>query len=127
MNFTRAARSLNMSQPALTVRIRHLEDALGVRLLDRTTRSVTLTQVGREFLPIVERVLSEMDAVAVNARELAGRRRGLVTVAELSGNGSEQGLAQFLCGGGQFRFGFSDALLSLRGRLAAFISAARRQ
>jgi LysR family transcriptional regulator, carnitine catabolism transcriptional activator len=82
-NFTRAARSLNMSQPALTVRIRHLEDALGVRLLDRTTRSVALTQVGREFLPVVERVLGEIDAVAVNARELAGKRRGLVTVAAL--------------------------------------------
>ena len=80
-NFTRAARSLHMSQPALTVRIRHLEDALGVRLLDRTTRSVALTQVGREFLPVVERVLGEIDAVAVNARELAGKRRGLVTVA----------------------------------------------
>ena len=49
-SFTRAARSLNMSQPALTVRIHHLEDALGVRLLDRTTRSVALTEVGREFL-----------------------------------------------------------------------------
>ena len=82
-NFTRAARSLHMSQPALTVRIRHLEDALGVRLLDRTTRSVALTQVGREFLPVVERVLGEIDAVAVNARELAGKRRGLVTVAAL--------------------------------------------
>jgi DNA-binding transcriptional LysR family regulator len=82
-NFTRAARSLNMSQPALTVRIRHLEDALGVRLLDRTTRSVALTQVGREFLPVVERVLGEINAVAVNARDLAGRRRGLVTVAAL--------------------------------------------
>lgn len=82
-SFTRAARSLNMSQPALTVRIRQLEDALGVRLLDRTTRSVALTQVGREFLPIVERVLGEIDAVAVNARELAGRRRGLVTVDAL--------------------------------------------
>ena len=55
-NFTRAARSLNMSQPALTVRIRHLEEALGVRLIDRTTRSVVLTQIGREFLPVVERV-----------------------------------------------------------------------
>src|SRR3989442_4806870 len=82
-NFTRAARSLNLSQPALTVRIRHLEDALGVRLLDRTTRSVALTQVGREFLPVVERVIGEIAAVAVNAREFAGKRRGLVTVAAL--------------------------------------------
>lgn len=82
-NFSRAARSLNMSQPALTVRIRHLEDALGVRLLDRTTRSVALTQIGREFLPVVERVLGEINAVAANARELAGGRRGLVTVAAL--------------------------------------------
>lgn len=82
-NFTRAAKSLNVSQPALTVRIRHLEDAFGVRLLDRTTRSVALTRMGRELLPVVERVLGEIDAVAVNARELAGRRRGLVTVAAL--------------------------------------------
>src|SRR5438034_4087325 len=82
-SFTRAARSLNMSQPALTVRIRHLEEALWVRLLDRTTRSVTLTQVGREFLPVVERVIGEITAVADNARELVGKRRGLVTVAAL--------------------------------------------
>jgi len=82
-SFTRAARSLNMSQPALTVRIHHLEDALGVRLLDRTTRSVALTEVGREFLPTVERVLEEIDAVAVNVRHLADGRRGLVTIAAL--------------------------------------------
>jgi DNA-binding transcriptional LysR family regulator len=72
-----------MSQPALTVRIRHLEDALGVRLLDRTTRSVALTQIGREFFPVVERVLAEINTVAMNARDLAGKRRGLVTVAAL--------------------------------------------
>src|SRR5262245_9725241 len=82
-NFSRAAKSLNMSQPALTVRIRHLESALGVRLLDRTTRSVALTQIGREVLPVVERVLGEISAVALNARDLAERRRGLVTVAAL--------------------------------------------
>jgi len=82
-SFTRAARSLNMSQPALTVRIHHLEDALGVRLLDRTTRSVALTPVGREFLPTVECVLGEIDAVAFSVRELAVGRRGLVTIAAL--------------------------------------------
>jgi DNA-binding transcriptional LysR family regulator len=72
-----------MSQPALTVRIHHLEEALGVRLLDRTTRSVSLTAVGREFLPTVERVLGEIDAVAVSVRDLADGRRGLVTIAAL--------------------------------------------
>ena len=82
-SFTRAARSLNMSQPALTVRIHHLEDALGVRLIDRTTRSVSLTPVGREFLPSAERVLGEIDAVAVSMRDLAGGRRGVVTIAAL--------------------------------------------
>jgi LysR family transcriptional regulator, carnitine catabolism transcriptional activator len=80
-SFTRAARALNMSQPALTVRIHHLEDALGVRLIDRTTRSVALTQVGRGFLPVVERVLTEIESVALSAGELAGRRRGLITIA----------------------------------------------
>src|SRR5206468_9786819 len=74
---------LNMSQPALTVRIHHLEDALGVRLLDRTTRSVALTDVGREFLPTVERVLGEIDAVMLNVRGLMEGRRGQVTVAAL--------------------------------------------
>src|SRR5206468_11877126 len=49
----------------------------------RTTRSVALTQIGREFLPVVARVLGEIDAVAVNARDVAGRRRGVVTVAAL--------------------------------------------
>lgn len=48
-------------------------------------------------------------------------------VAKLSGNGSEDCLAQFSGGGGQFRIRFTDALLSLRSGLAAFIGAARRQ
>ena len=48
-NFRKAAESINLSQPAFSRRIEKLEDALGVRLLDRTTRSVTLTAVGRDF------------------------------------------------------------------------------
>ena len=82
-SFTRAARHLNLSQPALTVQIRQLEEALGVRLFDRSTRVVKLTTIGRELAPTFERVLLEIDAVMVNTRELASHIRGIVTLGAL--------------------------------------------
>jgi DNA-binding transcriptional LysR family regulator len=48
-NFRRAAESVHISQPAFSRRIDKLEQALGVRLLERTTRRVSLTAVGRDF------------------------------------------------------------------------------
>ncbi len=82
-SFTRAAKLLNLSQPALTVQIRKLEEALGVRLFDRNTRAVALTRTGRELAPLLQRVLSELDAVVVETRDLAARRRGVVRIAAL--------------------------------------------
>ncbi|MBX4839928.1 LysR family transcriptional regulator [Klebsiella quasipneumoniae] len=49
-SFRQAARALNLSPPALTSAINHLEEKLGVRLLNRSTRSLSLTAVGEEFL-----------------------------------------------------------------------------
>lgn len=49
-SFRQAARALNLSPPALTSAINHLEVKLGVRLLNRSTRSLSLTAVGEEFL-----------------------------------------------------------------------------
>ncbi len=83
-NFTRAAKRLNLSQPTLTVQIRQLEEALKVRLFDRTTRMVKLTNIGRELIPLLERVLQEIDAVMVNTKELASHMRGIVTIGTLS-------------------------------------------
>jgi DNA-binding transcriptional LysR family regulator len=82
-NFTRAAQALHISQPTLTVQIHQLEETLGVRLLDRNTRSVKLTQIGKELTPIMQRLVREMEAVVLNARELATGDRGMVTVAAL--------------------------------------------
>ena len=82
-SFTRAAAELHVTQPALTVQIRNLEAALGLRLLDRNTRSVQLTSVGRELLPVFERVMADIAAVAGGARELAAGDRGVVHVAAL--------------------------------------------
>jgi DNA-binding transcriptional LysR family regulator len=82
-SFTRAARVLNLSQPALTVQLRNLEAALGIRLLDRDSRSVALTRVGRELLATVERILHDLDAAVADTRGLAVHRHGVVRVAAL--------------------------------------------
>lgn len=82
-SFTRAAAELNVSQPALTVQIRQLEDALGVRLFDRNKRQVELTKAGRDLLTPLERVLIDLEAVLSASHDLAGLRRGSVAVAAL--------------------------------------------
>jgi DNA-binding transcriptional LysR family regulator len=82
-SFTRAAKHLHLSQPALTVQIRQLEEAMGVRLFDRSTRVVMLTPIGRELAPTFGRVLHEIDAVMVNTRELASHVKGTVSIGAL--------------------------------------------
>jgi len=83
-SFTKAAKRLNLSQPALTVQIQQLEEALKVRLFDRTTRMVKMTSIGRELMPLLERVLQEVEAVIVNTQELAFHMKGIVTIGALS-------------------------------------------
>lgn len=82
-SFTRAAALLHLSQPALTVQIRRLEEALGVRLLDRNTRAVDLTRIGRELAPAFQRILRELDAIVADTRDLAARRHGVARLAAL--------------------------------------------
>src|SRR3954465_14865790 len=82
-SFTRAASLLHLSQPALTVQIRRLEDALAVRLLDRNSRTVELTRVGRELAPVFQRLLRELDTVVIDTRALAAKRYGIVRMAAL--------------------------------------------
>ncbi|MGY2046555.1 LysR family transcriptional regulator [Methylobacterium sp. JK268] len=82
-SFTRAASLLNLSQPALTVQIRRLEEALGVRLLDRDSRNVAATRVGRDLLPVFQRVLRDLDGAVADTRALAAGRHGTVRIATL--------------------------------------------
>lgn len=80
-SFSRAARSLGLSQSALSQSVRQLEDELQVRLLDRTTRSVQLSKVGADFLPGIQRLLADLDHQLQDLRDLREHRRGHVTVA----------------------------------------------
>jgi DNA-binding transcriptional LysR family regulator len=70
LNFTRAAARLHVAQQSLSSTIRLLEQELGVRLFDRTTRVVKLTAAGNSFLPAARRVIAEADDAfaAVRAR-----------------------------------------------------------
>jgi DNA-binding transcriptional LysR family regulator len=84
-SFTRAASRVHVAQPGVSAQVRRLESELGQQLLDRSGRSVRLTEVGSAVLPFARAAL---DAVA-NARlavdELAGLVRGQVTVGMVSG------------------------------------------
>jgi len=82
-SFTGAASVLHLTQPALTVQIRRLEEALGVTLFDRDTRSVELTRVARDLLPPFERALQDFDAAVGSARDIATQARGIVRLAAL--------------------------------------------
>jgi DNA-binding transcriptional LysR family regulator len=87
-SFTRAASNMCLSQPALTMRIRQLETNLRLRLFDRNTRSVQLTRVGRDLLPVFQRLLASFDAAIASANDLADKRNGVVRVATLPSFGA---------------------------------------
>ncbi|WP_163506016.1 LysR family transcriptional regulator [Fodinicola acaciae] len=74
LHFSRAAQRLFVAQQALSRDIRRLEDRLGVRLLDRTTRRVTLTPAGRKFQIKARKLVALHDATV---REMRGERRSV--------------------------------------------------
>jgi DNA-binding transcriptional LysR family regulator len=80
-SFTRAAEKMRTKQPALSQQVRDLENELGIRLFDRTTRRVELTEGGAEFRNIAAKVLDDLESAARNAHDLAERKRGRVVVA----------------------------------------------
>ena len=61
LNFAHASERLNLSQPALSLTIKGLEEALGGPLLQRSTRKVALTQEGETFLPMARQLLADWD------------------------------------------------------------------
>lgn len=80
-HFSRASELLHISQPALTRSIQDLESQLGVPLFNRTTRQLSLSEDGRRFLPMAQRLLGDMEHIAQDLRAQSEGIRGLVTVA----------------------------------------------
>ncbi len=79
-SFTRAAARLGMSQPALSRAMRQLEDRLGVRLLARTTRSVSPTQAGEHLLRVIAPRFEEIDSELALLSEFRDKPAGKLRI-----------------------------------------------
>ncbi|GAB3205146.1 LysR family transcriptional regulator [Nocardia tengchongensis] len=89
-NFTRAAARLHLAQPGLSAQIKQLERELGQPLLDRSSRSVTLTPVGAAVLPIARAALEQVERITHTVDEFTGLLRGHVRVGMISGAAGEE-------------------------------------
>lgn len=97
-SFKAAAESLFLSQPALSRRIEKLEQSLQVRLLERTTRRVSLTEEGVHFLQHAQLVIEELELAIQGLGEREHRRRGIITIASIPSVAQQllpEGLSQF--------------------------------
>ncbi len=80
-SFTGAARALGLSKSVLSARVKELEKRLGVRLLHRTTRTLTLTEAGVSYHGRCKRLLSEAAAAAEALQDITGRPRGRLKIS----------------------------------------------
>ncbi len=79
-SFSAAARSYGVTQPALSNGVAKLEEQLGSKLFDRTSRGVTPTAFGAQILPLVERALDHIDAISAEARRLTSAETSSIHV-----------------------------------------------
>lgn len=80
LHFGRAASRLNMSQPPLSRHVQQLERVLNVKLLERSSRSVSVTAAGRVFLVEARRILKLAEEAALSARRVADGAGGSLTL-----------------------------------------------
>ncbi|HGE8441376.1 TPA: LysR family transcriptional regulator [Serratia marcescens] len=80
-SFSRAGEAIGLTQSAVSHSVKELEAEVGVRLLDRTTREVVLTDAGMRLANRVERLLDELQAALLDARSFGVQRSGTVRVA----------------------------------------------
>lgn len=80
-SFSAAASQLHVTQSALSMLVIQLEEEVGLRLLDRTSRRTHLTDSGRDFHPNAVRVLQEVGIAMASVGDLRERRKGFVRIA----------------------------------------------
>lgn len=94
-SFTEAARVLGREKSSVSRSVSRLEEDLGVRLLQRTTRKLALTDAGQAFFDRVRGALSGVEEAASTIQELGGEPRGIVRMTAPA-DGDELGLAEII-------------------------------
>ena len=89
LHFGRAAERLGISQAPLSQQIRQLEDRIGVRLFDRTTRNVSLTAAGKTFLEHAQEALTSVDHGIIAAQNAAGWNAGRLVIGSMYMSGHQ--------------------------------------
>jgi DNA-binding transcriptional LysR family regulator len=82
-SFIAAAAFLKTSQPALTRTIKQIEGTLGTSLFSRSTRQVSITEAGKEFAALAERLLNDLKIGIENLRGVSEQQRGQIIVASI--------------------------------------------
>jgi LysR family transcriptional regulator, transcription activator of glutamate synthase operon len=82
-SFTRAAAAAHIAQPAMSQQIRRLEDEVGLALVERTTRRVTLTDAGGLLVVRARRIMAELEAAGTELQALRGMYAGHVTIGAM--------------------------------------------
>jgi len=80
-SFSAAARAMQMTPSAVSKQIRRLEDRLGARLFNRTTRRISLTEIGRVFYERCSRIMADIEAAEESVSSLQDRVRGTLRVS----------------------------------------------
>lgn len=83
-SFSRAAVILNVKQITLSRRVQQLEDRLGVKLFERTTRGAEITQNGRPFIEQARRIVTDVDNLRTTARNVSYGLKGRIAVGYCS-------------------------------------------
>jgi DNA-binding transcriptional LysR family regulator len=124
LNFTRAARRLNMAQPPLTQQIKALEAEMGVMLFDRSAYRIELTEAGKAFAAEVGRILGDVRNAVLIAKRVASGAAGQVRVGFTeSASFNPLVTSAFRA----FRSTYPDVELSLEERQSTELAAALRE
>ncbi|HEU5239758.1 MAG TPA: selenium metabolism-associated LysR family transcriptional regulator [Pyrinomonadaceae bacterium] len=80
LNYTRAGEEVNLSQPSVSVRIRQLENELGVKLFEQLGKKVVLTEAGQLLITNARRVITAIEDAKQSIEELQGFERGALRI-----------------------------------------------